>query len=77
MQPSRPADQDDPFATARADVAPFAALTPQQRFAQFLDVLAFAEVALRRMPEPELLRKWRALDAVDDPGRWWERVPQQ
>lgn len=75
MNRLRSLNSADPDDCARADVAPFVGLSPQQRFAGFLDVLDLSEAMLVRMSEDRRRRAWSALDELDDPGRWWERVP--
>ncbi len=65
----------DPVRVAEEDVEPYRGLSPAECYAQFVDLMNFTDVLMRPTPVEESYRVWRTLDAIDDPGRWWERVP--
>lgn len=69
--------EDDPAACAIEDVAPYLTLTPRECYAHFLDVLRLSDHLMRVTPPAEWLKAWKAEDALNDPGRWWERVPSR
>lgn len=66
---------DDPFAAALEDVEPYRGLSPRERYERFLDLMALLEQIWKSI-EPERRRRYERInDQLDDPGRWWERVP--
>lgn len=66
---------DDPFDSAREDVASNLALSPRECYARFLDILDLSDHLMRTRPPEEWFRIWKTLDTLDNPGRWWDRVP--
>ena len=67
---------DDPWASAMDDVEPYRGLTPQERYQRFLDIVSFMERVFKSIDPDKRARYDRARMALDDPGRWWERVPR-
>lgn len=67
--------ETDPIRVAEEDVAPCRGLSPAECYAQFVDLMNFTDILMRSTPVEEWYRVWRILDEMDDPGRWWERVP--
>ncbi|MBI3098568.1 MAG: hypothetical protein HYY93_10055 [Planctomycetes bacterium] len=67
---------DDPFLQAEAEVRPYRGLSHRERFRRFLDLMSFMEELMRTRPVEEWRRIWRAQESLDDPGRWWERIPR-
>ncbi len=68
--------ETDPYRSAEEEVALYRDMPPSERYACFLDLMDFMESIIRTRPIEEWRRIWRDLDALDDPGRWWERVPR-
>lgn len=66
---------DDPRRTAADEVKPYLRLTPAERYARFLDLMAFLEGIWTSLPAARRERYSKANDRLDDPGRWWDRVP--
>ena len=66
---------DDPDEAAREEVRPYVGLTPAERYARFLDFVAFYE-EIRRSLDPELRARYERARRLDDPGPWWQRVPR-
>lgn len=61
-------------AAARADVEPYRGLDTQ---ALWRHLVAFAELERVARGDPAVRRAQVRLRALDDPGAWWERVPEQ
>lgn len=66
---------NDPYVQAEDDVAPYRRLSPRECWGHFVDLMRFTEVLMRTRPPEEWRRAFRVHDALDDPGRWWERIP--
>ena len=75
METPKCSAHEDPFRSAREDVAATLRLSPEECYAKFQALMAFTDVAMRAVPVEEWRRVWRLLVRLDDPGRWWERVP--
>jgi len=69
--------ETDPVRVAEDDVAPYRGLSPAECHSQFVDLMNSTDLQMRSITVQEWYKAWRALDAVDDPGRWWERVPSR
>lgn len=67
---------DDPDASAEEDVRPYLRLTPEQRYRKFLDLMLFMERVWGALPPAKRAHYDRVQARMDDPGRWWERVPR-
>lgn len=67
----------DPMRSAEEDVKAYRGLSPAECYAHFLDLMGFTDLIMRSRPIEEWRRTWRRLDQLDDPGRWWERVPER
>ena len=66
----------DPWQQAEEDVRPYRQLSPQQRYACFIDLMALMERIWKSI-DPERQARYASAQAkLDDPGRWWERVPR-
>jgi hypothetical protein len=68
---------DDPYRQAQDDVAPYRGLTPQECWRRFIELTQFSEMLMRTRPVEEWKRLLQIHDALDNPGRWWERVPNR
>ena len=66
---------DDPQLIAEEEVRPYLRLSPSERYARFLDLMSFLEQIWKSLPADKRERYAKANDRLDDPGRWWERVP--
>jgi hypothetical protein len=66
---------DDPKEIAAEEVRPYLRLSPSERYARFLDLMGFLESIWQSLPAEQRARSTQAIDGLDDPGRWWERVP--
>lgn len=66
---------EDPRRVAEEEVRPYVGLSPSDRFARFLDLISFIERIWNSLPAERRTQYERANDRLDDPGRWWERVP--
>jgi hypothetical protein len=68
---------DDPYEAARDEVYPYRALTPEERYSRFLDLMAFLEEIWRSLDSRKRAHYDQAQERLDDLGRWWERVPSR
>jgi len=66
---------DDPQRMAVEEVLPYLRLSPLERYERFLDLMSFFERIWNSLPSDRRARYAEANDRLDDPGRWWERVP--
>ncbi len=66
---------DDPYAAAEEDVKPYRGLSPRERYAAFLDLMSFLEKIWKSLDPRKRAHYERVDDELNDPGRWWERVP--
>ena len=66
---------EDPDAAAEEDVRPYRGLSPVQRYKKLLDLLSFMQEIRKSLDPLRRERQDRIQDELDDPGRWWERVP--
>lgn len=68
---------EDPYEAADEEAGLYRLLSPEDRYARLLDLMALHE-AIRRTIEPaRRARMDRILDELEDPGSWWERVPSR
>lgn len=67
---------EDPDEAALEEVAPFRDLSPAERYLRFLDLVAFYETIWKSLDPGLRARYMLAQRELDDPGRWWERVPR-
>ncbi|MBI4576733.1 MAG: hypothetical protein HY722_10765 [Planctomycetes bacterium] len=65
---------EDPAAIADEEVAPYRGLSPGERYARFLDLMRLMERIWHSLDPERRRRCERALEALDDAGRWWERA---
>ncbi|MEK7743561.1 MAG: hypothetical protein AAB578_04165 [Elusimicrobiota bacterium] len=68
---------DDPAAAAEEDVRPHRGLSPLERCRKLLDLISFMNDIRRSLDPARRERQERIQDELDDPGRWWERVPSR
>lgn len=66
---------DAPHLIAQEEVRPYLRLSPAERYDRFLDLMSFLEQIWNSLPPDRRARYELANDRLDDPGRWWERVP--
>ena len=66
---------DDPRRIASEEVRPYLRLSAAERYSRFLDLMAFLESIWNSLPAARRAKYAEANDRLDDPGRWWERVP--
>lgn len=67
---------DDPYEAAIEDVEPYRRMTPEERYAKFIDLMAFLESIWMSLDPAKRAAADREIAKLDDPGRWWERVPR-
>lgn len=67
---------EDPYEAAEEEVRPYRGLSPCERYGRFLDLMGFLEGIWKSLPPERRARCDRARTDLDDPGRWWERVPR-
>jgi hypothetical protein len=65
----------DPLQQALEDVEPYLHLSPKERYVCFIDLMRFMEKIWNSIEPGRQARYGRAQEGLDDPGRWWERVP--
>ncbi|MBI5243468.1 MAG: hypothetical protein HY922_07235 [Elusimicrobia bacterium] len=68
---------NDPYAEAEEDVRPYRALSPAERYSRLLDLMRFMDRIWGAIEPAKRAGYERAQDELDDPGRWWERVPSR
>lgn len=66
---------EDARLAAEEDARPYRGLAPAERYRRFLDLMRFMESILRSLDPGKRSRYDRVQTRLDDPGRWWERVP--
>lgn len=65
----------DPHDCAQEEVRPYLGLSPSERYRRFLDLMSFMESIWKSLDPLKRARYDRIQADLDDPGRWWERVP--
>lgn len=67
---------EDPNEATEEEVRPYRGLSPRERYARFLDLMRFLEGIWNSLGPERRAHYDRIRSELDDPGRWWERVPR-